>query len=268
MYAYRGFNMENAKKIIATFLKVDPSEINENTFIDKSAIPGSVLIHRMYSTLSSEGYHIVNQDKVRTYGDFLKAINQDSNTNETAPIVQQKESIRKIQSKHNSSDIQVGIDIEDIINMPVVTDYRENRFYTDNFSSKEISYCILQVDPRASFAGKFSLKEAIIKADNNYKEVAFKDIEILNDSLGKPVFKDFALSISHTTNQSIAIAIKGSVIINTESLGHATITKNEVEKIVKASIPEVEDYKLNNTITYLAFILSLVAIGIVVYQNL
>ena len=47
MYAYQGINMENAKNIIATFLKVDSSDVNENTLIDSSAIPGSVLIHRI-----------------------------------------------------------------------------------------------------------------------------------------------------------------------------------------------------------------------------
>lgn len=260
--------MENAKNIIATFLKVDSSEVNENTLIDASAIPGSVLIHRMYSTLSSEGYHVVNQDKIRTYGDFLKAINQDSNSSEIIPVAQQKEPSKKIQSSNSSSDIQVGIDIEDIFNMPAATDYRENRFYTDNFSSKEISYCILQPDPRASFAGKFSLKEAIIKADNDYKAVAFQDIEILHDSLGKPVFEGFALSISHTTNQSIAIAIKGSVTIHTETPTQKQISQDEIQEMIESSSQKIETYKPSNKMNYLSLILSIIAIGSVIYQNL
>ena len=45
--------METAKNIIATFLKVKPSEINNNTIIDNRAIRGSVLKHSMYSELSS-----------------------------------------------------------------------------------------------------------------------------------------------------------------------------------------------------------------------
>ena len=268
MYAYQGINMENAKNIIATFLKVDSSDVNENTLIDSSAIPGSVLIHRMYSTLSAEGYHVINQDTIKTYGDFLTAMNQGTVSKDEKAENPKKETSVKIKATNNSSSMQVGIDIEDIMNMPVATDYREERFYTDNFSSKEISYCILQADPRASFAGKFSLKEAIIKADNDYKSVAFTDIEILNDNLGKPLFNSFSLSISHTRNQSIAVAIKGSITINTETPDQPQITKEEIKDIVKSLTPTLENHKPSSKINYLSFVLSLVAIGSVIYQNL
>jgi len=222
----------------------------------------------MYSTLSAEGYHVVNQDKIRTYGDFLSAMNQESVLTDKKEENSKKVTATEIKSVNNSSNIQVGIDIEDIMNMPVATDYREERFYTDNFTSKEISYCILQADPRASFAGKFSLKEAIIKADNSYKSVPFKEIEILNDSQGKPIFDGFALSISHTRNQSVAVAIKGSVTINTETPIQPQITKDEIQDIVKSSMPTIENNKPSNKINYLSLILSLVAIGLVIYQNL
>ena len=40
-------NVERAKKIVATFLKIEPSEVDGNTAIDKRAISGSILIKRM-----------------------------------------------------------------------------------------------------------------------------------------------------------------------------------------------------------------------------
>ena len=259
--------MENAKNIIATFLKVEPSEITENTFMDKSAIPGSILIHRMYSTLSSEGYHIVNHDSIRTYGDFLNALNHGKSSSETPKTVK-KDIVKKEKNVNTSSGMKVGIDIEDIINMPVVSDYREEKFYTENFSSKEISYCILQADPRASFAGKFSLKEAIIKADNSYKSVPFKEIEILNDSLGKPYFGDFALSISHTTNQAVAVAIKGSIVVEKERQLQKSVTTEEVEKLINSSLPTIEDDVLGTKLNYISITLSIIAIVLVIYFNL
>lgn len=238
--------MTKAKNIIATFLKIDSSEIDENTRIDSSVISGSVLIHRMYSVLSTEGYYVTNKDKIRTYGDFLKELNQGTTINNISEKNNKKELIKSNKSSSDLLDVQVGIDIEDIVNMPVVTDYREDRFYIDNFSSKEISYCILQADPRASFAGKFSLKEAIIKADNDYKSIPLMEIEILNDSLGKPIFNGFALSISHTTDKAIAVAIKGSSSINTE----------------------IDVKKYSNKMNYVSFVLSIIAISFVIYQNL
>jgi len=259
--------MERAKEIIATFLKVNPAEINKNTLIDNSAIQGSVLIRRMYSILSSEGYHVADQSNIKTYGDFLKALN--SNTITKPPVLNdKKESIIDQKVEYNDSSLQVGIDIEDIINMPITTDYREHIFYTDNFSQKEISYCILQANPRASFAGKFALKEAIVKADNSYLKAPFKDIEILNNKNGKPVFKGFSLSVSHTKNQAIAIAIKGSVVIETKNVIQDQISKNDTKQTIQSTKTTMEYIKPNNKLNYLSIILSLTAVSIVIFQSI
>lgn len=200
--------MDKVKNIVATFLKVEPSEINEETLMDRTAIPGSVLIHRMYSTLSSEGFQVADKRSIRTYGDLIKTLGGASESL-TDEVVEVKKETKEIVIDDNASpNIDVGIDMEDIANMPVVTDYREEKFYTDNFSDKEISHCILQVNPLASFAGKFAAKEAVVKADNTYQSTSFNEIEILNNDAGKPVFKDFSISISHTETQAIAIAMK------------------------------------------------------------
>jgi phosphopantetheine--protein transferase-like protein len=261
--------MEKAKNIVATFLKVDPSEISESTLIDNSAIPGSVLIHRMYSTLSAEGFHVVDQKGIRTYGDLLNFLNGNS-TNHPSP---QNEEIEKPKSKkitktisNTSSELEVGIDIEDIFNMPVADDFRENRFYTDNFSKKEISHCILQADPRASFAGKFAAKEAIIKADNSYKSTPFNQIEILNDD-GKPFFNEFSISISHTTNQAVAVAIKGEVNIVTNSTENNSIAEDEIKAIIEKTVKIPEQQKSSNKLNYLSILLSIVAIGLVLFYK-
>lgn len=260
--------MQKAKEIIATFLKVDPSQIDDNTLMDGSAIPGSVLLHRMFSKLSEEGYHIINQNQIRTYGDFLVAMNQNVDTDKVTASSTEKQIPKVKKESVGSSSLEVGIDIEDIFNMPVVTDFRESKFYSDNFSSKEISYCILQVDPRASFAGKFAAKEAIIKADNEYKSVPFKDIEILNDVLGKPSFSSFSISISHTTNQAIAVAVQGAVALNAPVGSSNGMSIDEVEKIIQSSHGDTLKNEPDNSLNYISLVLSVIAIVSVVYQNL
>ena len=90
-----------------------------------------------------------------------------------------------------------------------MTDYREDEFYKQNFSTSEIAWCILQSQPLASFAGKFAAKEAIVKADNVYATLPIHQIEILNTPNGKPQFKGFQISISHTPSTAVAVAIKG-----------------------------------------------------------
>ena len=104
-------------------------------------------------------------------------------------------------------NMSIGIDIEEIAGLPVTSDFRTEVFYTDNFSEKEIAYCIMQPDPFASFAGLFAAKEAILKANNKFKDIKFRDIIITHNSLGKPHFDGAIISISHTKETAIAVAL-------------------------------------------------------------
>ena len=60
-------------------------------------------------------------------------------------------------------------------------------------------------------AGRFAIKEAIIKALSDYELPEFKDLNIVNDTKGKPEirYKDYklAVSISHERNYSVGMAL-------------------------------------------------------------
>ena len=60
-------------------------------------------------------------------------------------------------------------------------------------------------------AGRFAVKEAIIKALSDYELPELKDLNIVNNSKGKPEirYKDYKLevSISHEHNYSVAMAL-------------------------------------------------------------
>ena len=81
---------------------------------------------------------------------------------------------------------KVGVDVEDIsaINM-------ENDTFLDrNFTEREQSYCRKAPSPQASFAGKWSAKEAVFKSLGVKSKGAgapLKEIEILNDEKGAPI---------------------------------------------------------------------------------
>jgi len=106
----------------------------------------------------------------------------------------------------------IGVDIEDSLRFKQ-KDYSENKhFYEKIFSEKEIKYCLGKSKPYIHFSGKFSAKEALIKAMSN--KLDFKDIEVLNDETGKPsiyiknVLKtNILLSISHTNSDAIAFVV-------------------------------------------------------------
>lgn len=92
----------------------------------------------------------------------------------------------------------------------------KNRVYTKN----EIEYCESKnINKYQSYAGRFAAKEAVFKAisydlKNKYK-INWTDIEIINDSNGRPYvnlkklnfLNDIDISISHIKEYAIASAI-------------------------------------------------------------
>jgi holo-[acyl-carrier protein] synthase len=97
--------------------------------------------------------------------------------------------------------------------------------YGDNFLNRiylknEINYCSSKANNIASYAARFAAKEAFFKAlGTGKRKHSWKDIEIINDELGKPevkltgktsknakskLVKNIFLSISHETDYTVA----------------------------------------------------------------
>jgi fatty acid synthase subunit alpha, fungi type len=116
---------------------------------------------------------------------------------------------------------KVGVDVEDIraINIDNET------FVERNFTEKEQAYCRKAPSPQASFAGRWSAKEAVFKSLGVCSKGAgapLHDIEIISDANGAPVVslhgeaaaaakkagvKSINVSISHSETQAIAVAV-------------------------------------------------------------
>jgi holo-[acyl-carrier protein] synthase len=92
------------------------------------------------------------------------------------------------------------------------------------FTRREMAYCESKARPNEHYAARYAAKEAVLKAlGTGWRDgLAFCEIEILNDELGKPqvilhgkVKKFFdrqqingcSLSMSHTGGIAMAIAI-------------------------------------------------------------
>lgn len=193
---------EKIKQIIAGFIKVPGEHITADTKIDRSAVGNSIVLHRMYAKLAEEGLQVQNYTEIKTVGALLQ---QASASNGMVMASLPAPAMNGFEKNGNGA---VGIDMEIITALPRSNDFREEEFYKMNFSPSEIAYCILQPDPYASFAGLFAAKEAIIKADNAYRNTPFSAIEISHEADGKPVFGDYLLSISHTNDLAIAVAVR------------------------------------------------------------
>ena len=82
----------------------------------------------------------------------------------------------------------IGTDIVNIKRMEKTLKRYGNKFKNNIFSKKEIVYCERKKNSGAFYAKRFAAKEALSKALGTgiRKDIKLKNIEIHNDSYGKP----------------------------------------------------------------------------------
>ena len=231
--------MQQAKIIIAHFLKKKVEDIDQDTVMDYTVVPSSLLLHRMYAELADKDYMIDDPASITTYADFLEILSSSSSS---AQINDNEAKSKYVNEIINNSDslikpdniLSVGIDLEEISSFKSVNNYMEDPFYKSNFTLEEIEYCKTKVSPLESFAGLFSIKEAIVKADNSFKKIKFNKINISHTNDHEPTYKGFALSISHSKNYVVAIAYKKynekSQLLLTKEIREVVI--KQIKKIV------------------------------------
>ena len=82
----------------------------------------------------------------------------------------------------------IGTDIINITRLEKSLKKNGNRFKKKIFSKNEIIYCENKINSSAFYAKRFAAKEALSKALGSglTKGISFKNIEVLNNSSGKP----------------------------------------------------------------------------------
>lgn len=121
----------------------------------------------------------------------------------------------------------IGTDIIEINRIKGELEKSGDRFCASIFTEDEIKYCERgsNIDIRAQcFAGRFSAKEAFFKSVGTglRNKLSWKDVEIMNDELGKPSFRlnnkarelveeigisNIQLSISHSRENAVAVVV-------------------------------------------------------------
>ena len=115
----------------------------------------------------------------------------------------------------------IGTDLCDIKRIASVINQHGERFLKKVFTENEIAYCLPKHSSAECFAARFAAKEAFLKAlGTGLRDgLNWKDMEVLNDQLGKPVLKTYNkcahqiegkkvfLSISHSNDLAIAFVI-------------------------------------------------------------
>ncbi|MCX6988574.1 MAG: holo-ACP synthase [Chlamydiae bacterium] len=93
-----------------------------------------------------------------------------------------------MKTSNSSIILGIGNDIIELERIRQSFDRHGYRFLTKLFSEQEQDYCLKHKDPIPHLAGRFAAKEAIVKAlGTGFGEHAsWQDLEIINDTLGKP----------------------------------------------------------------------------------
>ena len=120
-------------------------------------------------------------------------------------------------------EVYTGIDIIEVVRIKNNIETNQEKFLNRIYTSKEIEYCeSKKMNKYQSYAGKFAAKEAIFKAIstflNNKFQVEWKDLEVLNNSDGKPFVCinnkieeikkcKIDISISHTSTMAVASVV-------------------------------------------------------------
>ena len=85
----------------------------------------------------------------------------------------------------------LGIGVDIIENKRIGKSIKNSKFRNRIYTSKELAQSSLIKNKNSYFAKRFAAKEAFAKAIGTgfRKNLNFKDIEIINDKMGKPYYK-------------------------------------------------------------------------------
>ena len=138
-----------------------------------------------------------------------------------SPVADKTASVLSNLTKEQIGSKGVGVDVELIAEINI----NNETFIERNFTEEEIKYCSGSANPRSSFAGAWSAKEAVFKSlevESKGAGASLKDIEIVHAANGAPTVtlhgsalqaankrgvKNVKVSISHDDVQSVAVAI-------------------------------------------------------------
>ncbi len=121
----------------------------------------------------------------------------------------------------------LGIGVDIVKNKRIQTLIRNRNFIKRTFGNKELKFSKEKINKTNYFAKRFAAKEAFSKSFGTgiRGDLSFKDIEILNDKMGKPFFYkskkidqimkkkfktkkyDLLLSLSDEKDHSVAFSI-------------------------------------------------------------
>ena len=192
------------------FSKLLNSNIDENTILKLSSSQKA----RAHAWLKSNNFNAGNLllKNVFTIQEIISGVRNESAKDDTSA----PKNKRSDPSSFSDNNKPIGIDIQNISELfpeGIPEDSKSDPELLGIFTIKELTYAQSKENPLQTLTGLFAAKEAVQKCleDN----LNLTDIEILSNKNGKPNTAGFLISISHSQDYAVAIALmKENKLIN------------------------------------------------------
>jgi phosphopantetheine--protein transferase-like protein len=193
------------------FSKLINTTIDENTVIKLSYGQGA----RAHAWLKLNNF---NTNDLNLVGGFTIA-QLMGRLKSSSSSQQQQETIPPNSERSSDINTTIGVDIQSISELfplGIPSDPKSDPELLSIFTTKELSYAQSKPNPLQTLTGLFAAKEAILKC--NKKEISLTDLEILPDLIGRPNIEGYSVSISHSLDYAVAIAIQNFYIIKNSEI--------------------------------------------------
>ena len=146
-----------------------------------------------------------------TNGIYLNSGSTSFNASSAAPPTANRHQIS------SQTELSVGIDIQSCNELfpEKIKDLKGSDELLKIFTLREIAYTENKPDTYTTLTGLFAAKEAVMKA-NNLSPKKLNEIEIQFNEDGKPFLSHYEISISHSLDFAIAVAISKASLESSE----------------------------------------------------
>jgi len=183
------------------FSKLLNSSIDENTILKLSSGQRA----RAHAWLKANNF---NLDGINFNGGFTIANLMSGLQSYPQPQTQQEAISTNSDAAPSALNTLIGIDIQSISELfpdGMPSDPKSDPELLAIFTFKELSYAQTKLNPIQTLTGLFAAKEAILKCSK--AEISLAEVEILPGLSGGPYVEGYSISISHSQDYAVAIAI-------------------------------------------------------------